>query len=81
MALAQSRDTNWALNGGENNIRYSPLTQINKSNVASLQVAWTYTSGDHFTASVSAINRSSGQQGRVVKSTHTWRTEKPGRQQ
>ena len=51
MALAQSRDTNWALNGGENNIRYSPLTQINKSNVASLQVAWTYTSGDHFTAS------------------------------
>ena len=39
---------NWAINGGENNIRFSPLTQVNKSNVKSLQVAWTYDSRDAF---------------------------------
>jgi quinoprotein glucose dehydrogenase len=39
------------INGGEHNIRYSPLTQITKSNVKSLQVAWTYESGDHFAGS------------------------------
>ena len=48
---AQSGNVNWTVNGGENNIRFSPLTQISKSNVQSLQVAWTYESGDHFTAS------------------------------
>src|SRR6478672_7920832 len=49
--LAQIPDTNWAINGGDGNSRFSPLTQINKSNVKSLQVAWTYSSNDHFTAS------------------------------
>ena len=48
---AQSRDVNWSVNGGENNIRFSPLTQVNKANVKSLQVAWTYSSNDHFTGS------------------------------
>jgi quinoprotein glucose dehydrogenase len=51
VAFAQGRDVNWAVNGGDNNIRFSPLTQVNKSNVRSLQVAWTYDSKDHFTAS------------------------------
>jgi quinoprotein glucose dehydrogenase len=51
VSLAQGRDVNWAINGGDNNIRFSPLTQVNKSNVKSLQVAWTYESKDHFTAS------------------------------
>ena len=54
-ALATERqsppDVNWTINGGEGNSRFSPLTQIDKSNVRSLQVAWTYESGDHFTAS------------------------------
>ena len=30
---AQSRDVNWAINGGENNIRFSPLTQIGRAHV------------------------------------------------
>ena len=46
--FAQPGNVNWAINGGENNIRFSPLTQVDRSNVKSLQVAWTYTSGDHF---------------------------------
>ena len=48
VALAQPGSVNWAINGGENNIRFSPLTQVNKSNVKSLQVAWTYDSRDAF---------------------------------
>jgi quinoprotein glucose dehydrogenase len=32
--------------GGPGNGRYSPLDQINRTNVAELQVAWTYHSGD-----------------------------------
>ena len=53
MALAQgqSPDVSWPMHGGEGNIRYSPLTQINRSNVSRLQVAWTYDSGDAFTGS------------------------------
>ena len=46
--FAQPGNVNWAINGGENNIRFSPLTQVNKSNVKSLQVAWTYDSRDAF---------------------------------
>ncbi|MGE0812857.1 MAG: pyrroloquinoline quinone-dependent dehydrogenase [Vicinamibacterales bacterium] len=41
----------WPINGGPGNARYSALTQITKDNVRQLQVAWTYESGDHFTAS------------------------------
>ena len=44
-------DTPWPINGGVDNIRYSPLTQINRYNVATLQVAWTYDSHDAFKAS------------------------------
>jgi len=36
------------MHGGVDNIRYSPLAQINKSNVAGLKVAWTYDSHDAF---------------------------------
>jgi quinoprotein glucose dehydrogenase len=39
------------MHGGVDNIRYSTLTQINRSNVASLQVAWTYDSKDAFPGS------------------------------
>lgn len=41
----------WPLNGGPGNARFSPLTGITRDNVKQLQVAWTYESGDHFTAS------------------------------
>ncbi len=50
-APATPRKADWPLNGGVGNARYSPLTQVSKENVRQLQVAWTYTSGDHFTAS------------------------------
>jgi quinoprotein glucose dehydrogenase len=39
------------MHGGEGNSRYSPLTQVDKTNVATLQVAWTYDAGDAFTGS------------------------------
>ncbi len=36
-------DTDWSVSGHDaGGQRYSPLTQINKSNVANLQIAWTY---------------------------------------
>jgi quinoprotein glucose dehydrogenase len=41
----------WPVNGGVDNIRYSPLTQINRDNVTQLRVAWTYDSRDAFTGS------------------------------
>jgi len=44
-------DVEWPVNGGVDNIRYSPLTQINQRNVKQLQVAWTYDSGDAFKGS------------------------------
>jgi quinoprotein glucose dehydrogenase len=50
----QASDTanlGWPINGGIDNIRHSPLTQINRENVSKLQVAWTYDSHDAFTAS------------------------------
>ena len=46
--VAQGGNVNWAINGGDGNIRFSRLTQINKRNVKSLQVAWTYDSHDAF---------------------------------
>jgi quinoprotein glucose dehydrogenase len=46
-----SNDADWPVNGGVNNIRYSPLSQINRDNVARLQVAWTYDSHDAFKGS------------------------------
>jgi quinoprotein glucose dehydrogenase len=44
-------DTDWPVHGGTGNTRYSPLTQIDKSNVTRLTVAWTYDSGDAFKGS------------------------------
>jgi len=35
-------DTPWPVNGGVDNIRYSPLTQINTANVTKLTQAWSY---------------------------------------
>jgi quinoprotein glucose dehydrogenase len=45
------RDADWPVNGGIDNIRYSPLTQITRDNVSTLRVAWTYDSHDAFRAS------------------------------
>src|SRR5579872_6426179 len=44
MAIAASAaGTDWPVSGHDaGGQRYSPLTQINKSNVANLQIAWTY---------------------------------------
>jgi len=48
-ALALSAaDVQWPVNGGPDNIRYSPLTQISPANVNRLKVAWTYDSHDAF---------------------------------
>jgi quinoprotein glucose dehydrogenase len=53
IALSQSTAVNvpWPVNGGPDNIRYSPLDQINRTNVTRLQVAWTYDSRDSFRSS------------------------------
>src|SRR5437867_9588025 len=47
----QRDDVSWPINGGADNIRYSPLAQINRDNVSTLQVAWTYDSHDAFKGS------------------------------
>jgi quinoprotein glucose dehydrogenase len=44
-------DVEWPVNGGVDNIRYSPLTQIDRTNVAQLKVAWSYDSHDAFKGS------------------------------
>ncbi|PYR27056.1 MAG: pyrrolo-quinoline quinone [Acidobacteria bacterium] len=50
--LAQTtRDADWPMHGGLDNIRYSSLAQINRDNVTTLQVAWTYDSHDAFKGS------------------------------
>lgn len=48
LLLAQTRtEHNWpAYGGGPEGTRYSDLKQINRSNVANLQVAWTYDTAD-----------------------------------
>jgi quinoprotein glucose dehydrogenase len=45
------RSIDWPTNGGVDNIRYSPLTQITRDNVKQLRVAWTYDSHDAFKSS------------------------------
>jgi quinoprotein glucose dehydrogenase len=47
-AICLCADTEWPINGGPNNIRYTTLTQINKENVGKLQVAWSYDAHDSF---------------------------------
>jgi quinoprotein glucose dehydrogenase len=40
-------ERDWAVTGGDaGNTRYSPLSQINRDNVARLEVAWVYHTGD-----------------------------------
>ena len=51
LAFAQTQDTGWPMHGGRDNIRFSALDQINRTNVDRLQVAWTYEAGDHFKGS------------------------------
>jgi quinoprotein glucose dehydrogenase len=42
-----SANRDWAVNGGETgNTHYSPLKQIDRNNVAKLQVAWSYDTGE-----------------------------------
>ena len=48
---AAPRDVEWTMHGGVDNIRYSPLAQIDRSTVAKLHVAWTYDSHDAFKGS------------------------------
>ena len=50
-AFVQQADEGWPMHGGVDNIRYSPLAQITRDNVARLQVAWTYDSHDAFKGS------------------------------
>ncbi|MGC2619120.1 MAG: PQQ-binding-like beta-propeller repeat protein [Acidobacteriaceae bacterium] len=46
-AQSPSHNIDWpAYNGGVNGDHYSPLTQINRSNVAHLQQAWVYDTGE-----------------------------------
>jgi quinoprotein glucose dehydrogenase len=51
IAASADKDAGWPVNGGPDNIRYSPLTQITRENVRRLQVAWTYDSHDSFKGS------------------------------
>ncbi len=48
---AAAGDAPWPVNGGVDNIRYSALSQINRDNVSTLRVAWTYDSHDAFKGS------------------------------
>jgi quinoprotein glucose dehydrogenase len=51
IGITADRDVGWPMHGGVDNIRYSPLAQINRSNVTGLKVAWTYDSHDAFKGS------------------------------
>ena len=52
LLVGQSRSVDWPMyGGGSANIRYSTLDQINRSNVAKLEVAWTYQTHDEFPGS------------------------------
>jgi quinoprotein glucose dehydrogenase len=51
LASTDSSDVEWPVHGGEGNIRYSSLVQVNKTNVSRLRVAWTYDSRDAFKGS------------------------------
>lgn len=55
-ACAFAADVQWPVNGGPDNIRYSPLKQITPKNVGRLQVAWRYDSHDEFPGSEMQAN-------------------------
>ena len=46
----------WPVNGGPDNIRYSPLTRITPANVARLRLAWSFDTGDAFEGSEMQAN-------------------------
>jgi quinoprotein glucose dehydrogenase len=49
-SFAGKTDTDWPVYGHDaGGARYSPLTAINRKNVAELQVAWTFRTGDAYT--------------------------------
>ena len=48
LLLLIAANNEWSVNGGTNNIRYSPLTQVNPGNVSKLKLAWSYDSHDEF---------------------------------
>src|SRR5215204_7433958 len=47
-AFAFAADVQWPVNGGVDNIRYSPLKQITPVNASQLQLAWHYDTNDEF---------------------------------
>ena len=51
LGQAPTSDVGWPQHGGDNNIHYSPLSQITRKNVTQLKVAWTYDSHDAFKGS------------------------------
>jgi len=52
LAIAAGGDVDWRHFGGDSgSTRYSPLAQINRSNVGGLEVAWTFDTGDAFPGS------------------------------
>src|SRR6202011_125661 len=51
VACSKPANVDWPVNGGPNNSRYSPLRQINQTNVTHLVVAWSYDSHDAFKGS------------------------------
>jgi quinoprotein glucose dehydrogenase len=55
-ACGPPADVDWPVNGGIDNIRYSPLAEITPDNVGRLQVAWSYDSGDAFEGSEMQAN-------------------------
>ena len=71
--------TDWPVSGHDaGGQRYSPLTQINKSNVAKLQIAWTYhmtpagyTGRPRLVESV-PVNLSNARMGRVLSDAAAW---------
>ncbi|MEQ1883757.1 MAG: PQQ-binding-like beta-propeller repeat protein [Bryobacteraceae bacterium] len=48
---ADRKSEEWPIYGGEGQTRYSPLKQINLSNIAKLKIAWTYDTNDGTNAS------------------------------
>ena len=51
-SASSQKSADWpAYGGGLEDIRYSPLKQINRKNVSRLQVAWTFDTGDAFRGS------------------------------
>src|SRR5690349_8502062 len=56
-AILPSQTRDWPMAGGNSdNTHYSTLSQITPANVAKLQVAWTYVTGDHWKGSEMQAN-------------------------